>query len=75
MTEVTRVDPKEIRRREDYIREYQRPRNLRDPFTWSYPYRAAGSAVAICIGAAHMHNLWMRKPWHYGEFLHYKNHT
>ncbi|KAE9553719.1 hypothetical protein FO519_003074 [Halicephalobus sp. NKZ332] len=69
MTEVSRVDPKEIRRREDYIREYQRPRNLRDPFTWSYPYRAAGCAVAICMGAAHMHNLWMRKPWHYALYL------
>lgn len=68
MTAV-RVDPEEVLRRENYIREYQRPKNLRDPFTWKYPYRAAGLAVLLTAGSAHLHNLWMRKPWHYGEII------
>uniref|UniRef100_A0A7E4VJZ6 NADH dehydrogenase [ubiquinone] 1 subunit C2 n=1 Tax=Panagrellus redivivus TaxID=6233 RepID=A0A7E4VJZ6_PANRE len=68
MTELTRVDPSEVTRRENYIREYQRPRSLRDPFTWNWPYRAAGAAVVISAGAAHLHNLWLRKPWHYALY-------
>uniref|UniRef100_A0AC34QHJ6 NADH dehydrogenase [ubiquinone] 1 subunit C2 n=1 Tax=Panagrolaimus sp. JU765 TaxID=591449 RepID=A0AC34QHJ6_9BILA len=68
MTEAVRVDPQEVLRRENYIREYQRPRNLRDPFTWKYPYRTAGVGVLLTLGGAHLHNLWMRKPWHYALY-------
>uniref|UniRef100_A0AC34GS11 Uncharacterized protein n=1 Tax=Panagrolaimus sp. ES5 TaxID=591445 RepID=A0AC34GS11_9BILA len=68
MAQLARVDQKEVIRREDYLRENQRPRELRDPFTWPWPYRAAGTAVGLCVGASHMHNLWLRKPWHYALY-------
>ena len=71
MAEVTRIDPREVIRRENHIREYQRPRDIKDPYTWPWPYRTAAFTVGAGGLASHLHNLWMRKPWHYGMFYCY----
>uniref|UniRef100_A0A0K0EYE8 NADH dehydrogenase [ubiquinone] 1 subunit C2 n=1 Tax=Strongyloides venezuelensis TaxID=75913 RepID=A0A0K0EYE8_STRVS len=63
MTEVTKVDDAEIARRESYIRAYNRPRVLIDPFTWSYPCKSAAAMVTIGILAINLHNTLFKKPW------------
>lgn len=69
MAQAVQVDPKELLRRENYLHEHQRPRDIKDPFTWPWRYRMAGGAVAGSIFAIHMNNAYMRKPWHYGMYF------
>ncbi|KAK0416973.1 hypothetical protein QR680_012778 [Steinernema hermaphroditum] len=68
MSSSTIVNQKELERRESYIRAYNRPRDLLDPFTWTYPWKGAGVMAALSVGTIHLHNLWMKKPWYFAVF-------
>uniref|UniRef100_A0A0N4ZYI2 NADH-ubiquinone oxidoreductase subunit n=1 Tax=Parastrongyloides trichosuri TaxID=131310 RepID=A0A0N4ZYI2_PARTI len=68
MTEATKVSEAEIARRENYIRAYNRPRDLMDPFTWSYPAKGASLMAGIGLTAAYMHNSIFKKPWYHAIY-------
>uniref|UniRef100_A0AC35TJ73 NADH-ubiquinone oxidoreductase subunit n=1 Tax=Rhabditophanes sp. KR3021 TaxID=114890 RepID=A0AC35TJ73_9BILA len=68
MAATTKVDEAELVRRELHIRAYTRPREIVDPFTWSYPVKGAALSAAIGVSAAHLHNMWFKKPWYYAVY-------
>ncbi|CAJ0581101.1 unnamed protein product, partial [Mesorhabditis spiculigera] len=68
MADSTRVDEKEIARRESHLRAYPNPRESINPFTWAYPYKSAATIAGLGIGAAHAYNIWTKKPWYYAAF-------
>lgn len=65
MAEVTKVDEAEIDRRESYVRENNRPRVPIDPFTHTYPFKAAYAAIGLAAYGAYQHNRFFRKPWNH----------
>ncbi|KAI6176939.1 hypothetical protein M3Y97_00853100 [Aphelenchoides bicaudatus] len=68
MAERTHISPEELERREKYLRAYQRERTLIDPFTWSHPWKAAGTMFGLTTLAGHFNNLYMQKPWYYALY-------
>lgn len=60
------VDAKEIARRESFIRAYNRPYKLLDPFTWPYPEKSAACIGGLSLITLHLNNLWYKKPFYYG---------
>ncbi|KAH7731261.1 Protein Y71H2AM.4 [Aphelenchoides avenae] len=65
MTEATRASPEEFRRREERIKTYHRPRETKDPFTWTYPWKTAGAMFVGGAISAHLLNIYHRKPWYF----------
>lgn len=61
-------DLQELERRESFVRAYNRPFELTDPFTWPYPYKTAGATLLISAIGVHMHNVWNRKPFYFALF-------
>jgi len=69
MTELTKVSPEEITRREQFLREHIIPYSLNDPFSWSYAGKAAAVIFGANFGLGYLYNYFHKKPWYYALWM------
>lgn len=68
---MSTIDEEELKRRESYLRACNRPYNLVDPFTWSYPAKTATFTFFGLFSLHCFYAAWSRKPVYFGVFVAY----